>query len=83
MSNRIIFAKKIRSLVVTCVRGAAWITWKGSEDHVLELGQSMEIRGVRDFCLEILRGGEALLTERAPDGQVTAGVPPARSFSAA
>lgn len=86
MANRIIFRKKVTSLMVTCVSGAAWITWRGSKDYVLEPGQSMEIRDARDVCLEILRGGDALLAERAPDGEpgsLTAEVRPARSSSAA
>ncbi len=86
ISNRIMYRKKVSSLMVTCVRGAAWITWKGSEDYVLEPGQSMEIRDVREFCLEILRGGDALLAERAPGdepGSLTVEAPPARSSSAA
>ncbi len=61
--NGIIYRKRVRAMTIRCLRGACWLTWKGSVDITLGPGESVEVRGVRDFCLEVMRGGEAHIVE--------------------
>lgn len=72
MANTIIWKDRVDHLTVRCTRGAAWITWQGGGDVVLEPGQSVEVRKVRGFCLELLRQGEARLEERGREARVVA-----------
>jgi hypothetical protein len=62
--RELVFMRKVRSLRVTCTRGACWITWEGGPDVVLRAGETLEVRHVRRFCLEYLAGGEATLGGR-------------------
>ncbi len=61
--NRIVYRRRVRAMRVECLSGACWITWRGSGDVTLPAGQAMEVRGARDFCLEVMRGGEARIEE--------------------
>ncbi len=61
--NALYSRKRVGRLRAVCLEGSCWITWQGSGDVVLEPGQSVEVRGRKRFCLEILGQGRALIEE--------------------
>jgi hypothetical protein len=63
--SAILTRRRVHSLTARCLAGACWITWRGSGDVVLQSGESVTVRGVRGFCLEVLGRGEALVEEPA------------------
>lgn len=63
MGKGLLMKKAVRYLKVSCLSGACWITWQGSEDIILQAGESLEVRDVKRFCLEFLKEGEACLQE--------------------
>jgi len=65
MEKRLIWRRKVDHAKVSCVQGSCWVTWRGSDDILLQAGECLEVQKVRGLCVEFLGGGDGRLEETA------------------